>query len=53
MSDETPMCGVCGQPMEEIEKNFRYHGLLGPCPKKEPDATPGSDGTTVASRESE
>jgi hypothetical protein len=30
---EQPKCELCGEPMEELESMFKYHGSLGPCPK--------------------
>ena len=27
-----PKCELCGEPMEELESMFKYHGSLGPCP---------------------
>lgn len=26
-------CTICGEPMEEAESMFKFHGSLGPCPK--------------------
>lgn len=26
-------CELCGEPMPEGEKMFKYHGYSGPCPK--------------------
>jgi hypothetical protein len=26
-------CELCGEPMQEAESMFKYHGSLGPCPK--------------------
>ncbi len=31
--DKTHVCGVCGGPMPEGEKMFKFHGLSGPRPK--------------------
>ena len=28
-----PNCELCGEPMQEAERMFKYHGSLGPCPK--------------------
>ena len=33
MSDVKPNCGLCGEPMPDGEKMFKYHGYSGPCPK--------------------
>jgi hypothetical protein len=27
------LCGLCGESMAPGEQMFKYHGLLGPCPK--------------------
>lgn len=32
MSEQT-LCEICGEPMPENEKMFKYHGASGPCPK--------------------
>lgn len=29
-------CELCGEPMPEGEKMFKYHGYSGPCPEKRP-----------------
>ena len=31
--DDKPRCALCGEPMQEGETMFKYHGSLGPCPK--------------------
>jgi hypothetical protein len=28
------MCSICGEPMPEGERMFKYHGYSGPCPAK-------------------
>jgi hypothetical protein len=28
------MCSICGEPMPEGERMFKYHGYSGPCPVK-------------------
>lgn len=33
MSDEQPLCELCGEPMPKGEEMFKFHGYSGPCPK--------------------
>lgn len=33
MSDDKPLCSVCGEPMQDGEEMFKFHGYFGPCPK--------------------
>lgn len=29
----TPLCGLCNQPMPKGEEMFQYHGYSGACPE--------------------
>jgi hypothetical protein len=33
MTNETPRCEICGEPMPSGEEMFKLHGYSGPCPK--------------------
>lgn len=33
MSEQRPMCEICGAPMPTGEEMFKFHGYSGPCPK--------------------
>jgi len=36
MSVTSNNCELCGEPLPENERMFRYHGYCGPCPVKKP-----------------
>lgn len=40
MTNETAVCGLCGEPMLEGETMFKFHGYSGPCPKPPKDRPP-------------
>lgn len=44
MTEREPrLCSICGEPMPEEERMFKYHGFSGPCPKPPLPPAPRDD----------